>query len=204
MSFRCFLLIAVVLVAMTTSAQAVVLSFTDESAYNAAVGSQLFFIDFNGLPGGVSAGNFVGQVDFGSPEAEDPTQVLYGSDALTDAGSTIATNYVGPVDGLFATPVSAFGLVFLSSGNPQTLELYDAGTSLVGTAVSNPGGFFGVVSSIPVASFIIRNGEFSPGNRDRFFVDDFRANTAVPEPGSLLLFGPALLALGIAYRRRGK
>ncbi len=150
--------------------------FSDEVAYAAAVGAQLFFIDFNGLPVGLAEGNFAGQVDFGSPESLNPSQVLFNSDAFTDTGSTTALNGVGPIDGTFATPVQAFGLLFSSSGNPQTIELYTSGESLIDTVTSNPGGFFGVLSATPIGSFIIRNGEFSPGNRDRYFIDDFRAN----------------------------
>ena len=131
-----------VLAVFVAPMEAAVFSFTNEAAYDVAVGAELFFIDFDGLPVGTSDGNFLGQVDFGSPESATPTDVLFNSDAMTDGGSTIAANFVGPIDGTFATPVNAFGLVFSSSGTPQTVEIYDASDGLIGSVASNPGGFF--------------------------------------------------------------
>ena len=59
----------------------------------------------------------------------------------------------------------------------ETVDLYDESDVLLGTVTApNPSGFFGVISTKPIKKFVINNGEFSPGNRDRFFVDDFRAN----------------------------
>jgi hypothetical protein len=67
--------------------------------------------------------------------------------------------------------------------------------------VTPAGGFFGLISDAAITSFIIRNGEFSPGERDRFFVDDFRAS-AVPEPALIALLGGGVAGAAIRRRRR--
>lgn len=200
---------AVALLALSAMpAEAVILTYTIEANYTAAVGAQLFFIDFNSQPVGSGNGNFAGQVDFGSPESSTPGDVFFNSGAMTDMGSTIAPNGVGPVDGIFASPVYAFGMDF-SSGIPQTVELYDGSNTLLGAAAVNSTGFFGIVSDQAVSSFVIRNGVFaSTGGNDRFFVDNFRANSPannpVPEPASIFLLGTGLVGLGTAYRRRNR
>ena len=186
------------------SAQAAVVGYTSEAAYDAAVGAELYLIDFNGLPIGPGSGAFAGQVDFGSPEASDPSQVIFNSDAMTDAGSTTADNRVGPIDGVFAAPVFAFSMVFSSSGNAQTIFAYDASSSLLGSVVTNPGGFFGLVSDSAVSRFVIVNGEFSPNNRDRFFIDDFAVNAPIPEPQTYAMLLAGLLVLGWGAARRAQ
>lgn len=184
------------------AAQAAVTGYTSQSAFNAAVGAQMYLLDFNGLSSGLSSGLFSGQVDFGSPEASDPSQVIFGSNAMTDAGSTTASNFVGPVGGSFlGGPVQAFRLLFSSSGSPQTVELYRSDSSLIGSAISSPGGFFGIVSDEAFASFVIRNGVFTSGGNDRYFIDDFAVH-AVPEPGTWALMLAGLGLLGFAARRR--
>jgi hypothetical protein len=178
------LLVVVAALIMTAETHGAVTVFGTEADYNAATGPQIFLIDFDGNPEGgayVDGGSFDPAVTFGSPEASDPTLVLWNSDAMSDAGSTTATNNVGPVDGVFTDPVYAFALLFSSSGEPQTVSLYDEGDVLIDTVASNPSGFFGVVSDTPIKKFILDNGEFwkEPEEEfwpDRFFIDDFRAN----------------------------
>ena len=174
------LLVVVAALILTPETHGAVTVFGTEADYNAATGPQIFLIDFNPSPtGGTLAlgSSFSAAVTFGSPEASNPAQVWWNSDAITDAGSTTALNGVGPVDGVFTDPVYAFALVFSSAGEAETVSLYDVGDVLLDAVTApNPSGFFGVVSDTPIKSFVINNGEFSPGNRDRFFIDDFRAN----------------------------
>jgi hypothetical protein len=182
--------------------QAAITGYTSEAAYEAAVGDRLFAIGFEGLEPALGDGLFAGRVDFGSPEASDPTQVFFNSGAMTDAGSTTAASSVGPIDGRFASPVFAFRMHFSSSANPQTVFAFDSADAMLGSAVSNPAGFFGIVSDTAMARFLIANGEFSVGNRDRFFLDDFAVNAPIPEPDVYLMLLAGLALVGLAARQR--
>ena len=163
--------------------------FSTQTAYDAATGPEIFFLDFNGNPVGgalVSGNIFSPAVSFGSPEATNPAQVLWNSDAISDAGSTSAN--VGPMSGLFTNPISAFAFDFSSASSAETVSLYDAGDTLLAAVVApNPAGFFGVTSDEAVKRFVITNGLFPTGGRDRFFVDSFRANDVIPAPSAVLL-----------------
>lgn len=194
-------LATVFIVCVSAARASAITVFNSEASYNTAVGSQLFMIDFNGYGAfdGFYFGDFSGMVDFGSPEAANPDVVYYSaiSGKMSDAWHTSPSN-VGPLDGVFANPVNAFGLIFSSSGSPQTLDLYDVNDILIGSAVSNPGGFFGVLSNEAIKCFVINNGLFIDGMRDRFFIDDFRANnvSSVPEPSTLPCSAAAFWASG--------
>jgi hypothetical protein len=167
--------------------------FGDASSFEAACAHVLFSIDFDGSPGTVVDGDsFHPGVTFSSPEAPDPSQVVWSSDAITDAGSTTAANFVGPMAGEFASPVRGFSLTFLSASEQQTVELYDEDGDLIDSVVApNASGFFGVLSHTPIKSFVIVNGLFDNGNPDRFFIDDFAA-CAPCDLGDLSAFVEAL------------
>jgi hypothetical protein len=154
--------------------------FNNSGDYEEACEEDAFSIDFNGNPVGgasVGGGTFSPHVAFSSPEAADPSKVWWNSDAITDMGSTTASNGVGPMGGVFTAAVSGFSLTFLSAGEKPIVELYDSGGNLIGVVLAPTGsGFFGVHSETPIKSFVIRNGLFaSTGGRDRFFIDDFEA-----------------------------
>lgn len=160
--------------------------YSGQAEYDAAAGTSDFCIDFDGSSGTtVSGDSFSAAVAFGSPEASDPSQVLWSSDAITDAGSTSANNGVGPMSGTFTADAQAFRLVFSSASEAPSVELYDASDSLIATVTAPSGsGFFGVVSATAVKRFVIRQGivsggGFFPDLRDRFFVDDFCATAVV-------------------------
>lgn len=192
------------LAALCTPGYAGVTTFLTQAAYNAATGPEVLFVDFDGNPAGgafVAGNTFSPAVAFGSPEAADPTLVLWNSDAITDAGSTAMD--VGPLSGWFADPVFAFAFELLSASSAETISLYDSGDNLLGTVIApNPAGFFGVVSDIAVKRFVIANGLFPTGGRDRFFVDDFRVNQAIPVPSAVLLGTLGASLVGWMRRRK--
>ncbi len=200
------LLIATFILGFCGQAISATATYTDESIFLGDVGSQIFAIDFNGLPIGQGNGLFPGQVDFGSPEALNPDNVLFNSGAMSDAGSTSASNNVGPVDGSFLTAetVYAFSLVFASSGQPQTISLFDLGGTPLDSVTTPSGGFFGLISDAGIGSFLIDNGPLGSNSPDRFFVDDFKAYAVseIPLPAGVWLFGTALI--GLLGLRRGK
>jgi len=190
------------LAALCVPGYAGVTVFSTQTAYDAATGPELFFLNFDGNPPGgalVPGNSFSPAVSFGSPEAADPTLVLWNSDAISDAGS----NSVGPMSGLFTDPVSAFAFEFSSASSAETISLYDVSDTLLGAVVApNPAGFFGVVSDEGVKRFVITNGLFPTGARDRFFMDSFRANQVVPVPSAVLLGTLGAGLVGWLRRRR--
>jgi len=158
--------------------------YSNEADYTAAAGTELFFLDFNEspTPGEYVSGSILSaEIEFGSPEASDPSLVLWSSDAITDAGSPTASNNVGPMSGEFTNSVRAFGLYFSSAGEQETINLFDEADNLIDFVIGGPGGFFGVISDVPIKRFEIINGLFPNTYPDRFFIDDFRANDPVPE-----------------------
>lgn len=137
----------------------------------------MFVIDFNGSTDShVDGGLFSPYVRFRSVEATEPTKVYWNHDAISDAGSTVASNNVGPIGGTFHYTVLAFSFNYL--GRIGSVEVYGPGDVLIGTvSPSSTSGFFGVLSTKPIKSFIIRNALFSDGTRDRYFIDNFRVCT---------------------------
>jgi hypothetical protein len=161
-----------------------VMVFFDEAEYTDAAGEAFVFLDFDPgptEPAFVDGGSFSPEILFSSPEAFDPSKVLYlggdGDGIITDAGSTTAANGVGPIAGTFTTPVAAFGFELLSiEGTPSTLHLFDSEDGWIDSIPGPPGsGFFGVVSGKAIASWELENGILVTGNPDRYILDNFRS-----------------------------
>ena len=135
-----------------------------------------------------------------------PANVQWSSNALTDAGSTIASNFVGPLSIDFTDPsIFNFSLIFTSASEQETLELYDNTSTLFASVLSpNASGFFGLTSDVAIDYVIIRNGIFpTTGGNDRFFIDNLSANAVVPVPAAVWLFGSGILGLiGVARRKK--
>lgn len=195
------LIAAAILVAACPPAFAAVVGYTSPASYNAAVAADLFFIDFNDNVGITDGTGFHPGVDFDSPESASPDEVTNSGGILRDRGSVIAPNGVGPLGGTLTTPVD--GIAFqLSSieGTAQTVRVFDTAGGLIGEAVTPSfDTFFGVVSTIPIKSFVIQNGVFiTTGGNDRYFLDDFRASV-VPEPAAA---GLLCITTAIAFAKR--
>jgi len=175
--------------------------FDNLADYNGNTGSELFLIDFNGSPDTRVDGSTISSLaTFTSPEASDPSEVDWSSDALTDAGSIFVG--VGPLAIEFSSPVFALALDFLSAAEQETVNLFDSSAASLGSVVApNASGFFGVVSDTAIASVLITPGGPS-ATPDRFFIDNLRANAPVPIPAALYLFASGLIGLfGMARRK---
>jgi len=181
---------------------AVVTTFTDEATYTSSVGSEVFLLNFDGLVSLGDTGVFPGQVDFNSPEAINPDLVNLNT-FVGDTGSTVASNNVGPIEGVLAAPAFAVGMDILS-GLISGIDLYDAASNLVESVSIAASGFVGLSSDTAFSRFIVRNGVFPTGGNDRVFIDNFRVNNLatvpVPVPATLALLGFGFA--GIGYQRR--
>jgi len=205
MKFKSLLLITGLVIWCGATNAATVSVYNNAADYSAATGSQLFLIDFNGSTNMlVNGGTLSTDASFTSPEANNPNFVNWSSDALSDAGSTLVSTNVGPLGIDFTDPsILAFSVDFLSAGEQETLELYDSNNIMFASVLApNASGFFGLVSDTAIDSIIIRNGTFTSGNRDRFFIDNLSANV-VPIPGAIWLFASAIVVLA-GFRKKAR
>lgn len=200
-------LAAALALAAAVPAQAALQLYTNEADYLAAVGATTAFTGFDGAPGAEVPGNaFLPEVFFASCPTDFNScgaTVFHNSNAITDMGGSPAPNGVARVAGLFTVPVQAFGFNYISGGM-GSLALITQGDGLAILNVgSTTAGFVGVVADSTIIAFGGVNHEFdTAGNRDRYFIDDFRINAPVPEPGTLLL-AAAGVAMLMTRRRRG-
>lgn len=201
-------LVPIALLLAGSAAQAGVTLYTNEAAYLAAVGATRTYIDFAGSPAAtVSGSTFSPDVSFGScTSSADPlscgTSVLHNSDAITDLGGSAANNGVASLAWRFnLSDVYAFGFHYISGGI-DAVALVDLGLNIDSIDTSSATGFIGLVSDVAFYGGIGVNAVF-PNNigNDRYFIDDFRINGTVPEPGAAALAVLALLAAGSATRR---
>ncbi|EAQ04297.1 hypothetical protein OB2597_09144 [Pseudooceanicola batsensis HTCC2597] len=190
---------------LATSAQGGTFTpYTNEATYVVATSGDTLFFDFDGLPSGSADGVFSG-VDFNTINAVDPSRVIYGSGALTDTGNPSSRNNVGTLEGVLDVEAFAIGFELLSVEAEGRVDFFDSSDVLVGSVnYASSGGFVGMVTDMPVASFLVQAGIFSSGGADRVFIDDFRVSSpaAVPLPASGLLLLAGILAL--APRRRAR
>lgn len=114
--------------------------------------------------------------------------------------------YQGALSLDFSTGVSAFGMVIGATNFDWTLSSYDVLGNLLESVVvpaqvpSLPhpySGFYGFSSATPI-------GSVSFAGSEGIVLDDIHyvVSTSVPEPGTLPVFGAALLAFGFMRHRR--
>jgi len=185
-----------------SAASAGVVTYTDEATWEAAVSNNFVTEPFDS--GGLQS--FTGVVTtFG---AIGPARGVLTGSVWTDFVDS--TYFSGPASTTFSyKPANLFaaGATFDTSpegegvGLDIILNLVGGGTETVAHIGPIDGTFFGFVSTDAFTSFTITNG----GGFETFDMDNlhFEANTNVPEPVTLSLFG-AGLAGAIAMRRRKK
>ena len=171
----------------------------------------------------VSANAGVGPIDFGNINATYTTafEAFSAQRTFTPIGSNI-TDVSFFIPGTNTPAVtSAFGAIFSDVDMAgSSLQFFDALNNSLGIfgvpflAGSQTFEFLGVKFDSAVVSrvrIVTGNAALAPGVNDGgatdlVVMDDFlyAEPAAVPEPGSLLLFGTGALALGARLRRRGR
>ncbi|MEM9285174.1 MAG: hypothetical protein AAGA39_04760 [Pseudomonadota bacterium] len=193
---------ALAMLCLWSSANAsTVTSFTSEADYIDAAGGTSFSLNFDGLSG-MQDGNFAGLIDFNSPAAATFDNVNFVSGQLTDAGSEISFNNVGPIQGVFANEVSAFAFeIFDGAAGAHTLSVFDSSFNVLATISTPVNGFVGVVSDMPIGAFVLSGASFGPLAPDRVFIDNFEAQVVVPIPPAIALFAGGLALIQVARQR---
>lgn len=224
------LLFAAVWVGTTATAQAVSVTFTDRTAFNAA-STGLTTLNFNGIaaPGGFAARGtsttFGGGVTFATP-----TNNLFVVDAGFDPGYNFGAGFdrggVLSTQGgnsatagvtlniTFATPVTAVGFDVNSfvpdvGGNPgndpvTVTATLSNGDILTFSTLGVPGRFFGFTTTPSIVSLTLR----SPTPSSILNIDSFSFGQAggqanpIPEPTTMLLLGTGLAGVVAKVRRR--
>jgi hypothetical protein len=123
----------------------------------------------------VSGASFDPAVAFTSPESATPALVLWSSDAITDTGSTIAPNAVGPVGAVLTAPAAALSFRYASGSLGEVILYGTDGAAFATLAPAAQTGFFGIFSTTPIKAVTAYGILFDlAGNRDRIFLDDFQ------------------------------
>jgi hypothetical protein len=193
-------MVLAVMVVLPLELQAAVLTFTDRTAWEAAVSGTISTETFdndiahadvitfdNGVtstatPSGSSTGNSVSSGVFNG--RVDSANMLPNPGFLTfDFGGLI----------------TGFGADFEDLDEGETTLNIGSLTFFAGlySSIGGPDGFFGLVSDTAFSDIVL----YSIGGDDIFLMDNMSTVSAtVPEPATLALFGFA--ALGVAARRR--
>lgn len=221
------LLSALLLNLESTEATAAPVFFDDRTLFDAAAGSLSGFEDFEGAsqdPGAMSEpGPWNSDTD---DSVFSPGDIAEGISFVSSAGnlaaldgssfSDLTSTAIGPnsfgsdliISFLPGVNAVAFD-VFQVFAAPQgiTISLFDISDVLIGTTeveATSLGGFFGVIDDMDLIGTISLSANNPSGAE---LIDNLAFGladaTAVPEPGTLALFGLGLAGVGFARRRRG-
>ncbi len=194
------------------SEAATITVYTDRSLWEANVGT-FSTEDFSGIADtGELAGNvehtfglltfsYTGAPEFGRPAVT--SNHFVGDDPQQGGGTT----YPGPHIFEFPYSVLAWGADFTEASTGALLDITMAGVTIaLVDYLPAPGtGFFGIISDTPFnqVSLAAAGG---PRFDEIFIMDNVsfgeQAETPVPEPASLLLFGTGALVVSARMRRR--
>lgn len=218
---RVFFLLCVAAFGSVQLASAVLVTHSDRTAWNVAVGGGPdYTVDFNAIATDVSyndpdtfdAGPFtLGSIgtDVRVPEPLNYVDASpFRVNTFSIDGSTVASSRLGAnstaITISFDEPISAFGGDFarISDSTPVTLTLNRVGGGTDDVMIPSIGAtpeFFGVVGN-PAAAY--SSLSFTNSGVDEFWLmDNLSAVVAVPEPSQLLLLG-AVVALTFSSRRK--
>jgi hypothetical protein len=186
----CFGVAAVAVMALSSSANASIITFTDRAAWESAVHGLFSEETFSTA----STNGFTIDQIGGGHSSGIAGGVFHDRVVLDDSYTTYNFN----------AAIYAFGASWdlTPGGAGQGLQLF-AGSEAVSTQISNnyAGGFFGVVSTNAFSSFSVHSGSFS-GSAETHDVDNLVFAAAVPEPESYAMLLAGLGLMGAIVRRR--
>ncbi len=193
-----------VLVATAGQVQAAIITYTDRTTWEVAVGSfATENFDSESLFNFGLGANIVGPFDFNIAGTQAFGGVRVGTDFDNVDGTTFVKGGDNPDVSMtmaFSSPVTAFFADFANVNGSDGLNIVVDSTPFNLPTFFSGGqdGSFGVVSSTPF-SFI----EFDSGD-EAFGIDNISTPAAVPEPSALALFGigACIAGFGAARRRR--
>lgn len=189
---------------------AAITMYTDRNAWrSAAGGSQVFFVDFNTYTTDVAASAPLNVGPFtltpnGSTWDMPLIESAQGGFANTSfdgtAGVTMRATFGRSLSVNFQSSVGSFGFDLADSFGDGRMARITTSTGDFHDFVAHPGtnGFIGLVSTAPITSVT-----FSTTSNVRPLIDNFEANSAVPEPSAVSLLGLGIVGL-LALRRMRK
>ena len=176
------------------------MTFTDQSAFLAALTGGSTTYNFDSLPHFTSVTTQFSGVNFaGSAVIYNEQNNPSGGAFHTAPNVLLNSTPPNPITFTFATPVDGVGFFNTSIGDREEVTLFGAGGAVLFTGQLSEGtvNFLGYVSDQPILSGSVVG--IPPQTFGTIFIDTFSFGTVVPEPMST-----ALLLCGAAFcmRRR--
>jgi len=195
--------------AALAGAQAAVVTYTDRATWTAAT-LGVSNIDFEGVAPAGGSSYYAGAYSTAGVSFSDSRSYLFVVDPAYfpqyydwGSGAVMLGSAFGKIT-VTLTGANALGMDLMSIvgfGATMTLGLSSGETLSVPTANYPNRTFFGLTSDSDITSITISAGSAYP-ELDNFSFGRAAVVATVPEPGSVLLAGLAIAALGLASRRR--